>query len=154
LFPKLNLPEYSFKLRSKDQITQIFDRFRKKYVVLTPEEWVRQNFMNYLVDEMFYPESLTKIETGIKVNRTSQRGDAVIYDTLGKPFVIVECKAPGIKISQDTFDQAARYNMTLKVKYMMITNGINHFCCSFDYNNSSYQFLKEIPAYSTIKELC
>lgn len=148
-FPRLNLPPYSPKLTSSGQRTQIFDSIRKKYVTLTPEEWVRQHFINFLVTEKKFPVSLMAIETGIKYNRLQKRGDLVVYNNLGHPFLILECKAPGIKISQDTFDQAARYNFTLKVKYIVVTNGLNHFCCEMDYEKETYTFLKEIPDYKS-----
>ena len=90
------------------------------------------------------------IETGLKYNRLQKRSDVVIYNTSGKPFVIVECKAPEVKVTQDTFDQIAQYNFTLKVKYLIVTNGINHFCCEMDYEKEGYTFLKEIPTYKPL----
>jgi len=150
MFPQLNLPPYSPRLKRNEQRTQIFDSIRKKYVVLTPEEWVRQHFISYLLTEKKYPAALMAVETGLKYNRLRKRSDVVIYNTGGKPFVIVECKAPEVKITQDTFDQVARYNFTLKVRYLIVTNGINHFCCEMDYEKGSYAFLKEIPGYKEI----
>lgn len=145
--PQLNLPPYSPKLKRDGQRTQIFDSIRRKYVALTPEEWVRQHFINFLVTEKKYPASLIAIETGLKYNLLQKRSDVVIYNTNSKPFVIVECKAPEVKVTQDTFDQIARYNFTLKVEYLIVTNGMNHFCCQMDYEKESYVFLKEIPEY-------
>ena len=119
----LNLPAYQYKIKTDGQRKQIFDRIRKKYVALTPEEWVRQHFINFLIEQKKYPESLMMVEMKLKYNRQQKRGDIVIYNNLGKPCVIVECKSPEIKITQDVFDQAARYNMTLKVEYLLVTNG-------------------------------
>ena len=149
-FPQLNLPSYSPKLRSSEQRTQIFDSVRKKYVALTPEEWVRQHFIHYLITEKQFPASLMAIETGLKYNRLQKRSDVVVYNNLGKPFLIVECKAPEVKITQETFDQITRYNYSLRVKYLVVTNGMNHFCCEMDYEKRSYSFLKEIPEYKIL----
>jgi type I site-specific restriction endonuclease len=148
LLPKLNLPEYSFTFRaarSGSQRTQIFDTIRKKYVALTPEEWVRQNFIQYLANEKKFPLSLMAIEMGMKYNQLQKRGDVVVYDMSGRPWLIVECKAPAVKITQEAFDQVARYNMSLKVKYVVVTNGMNHFCCEIDHEGMSYRFVKEVP---------
>ena len=147
---KLNLPEYSFRFSKKGDQVLIFDPFRKKQVVLTPEEWVRQNFLQFLLIEKKYPESLIKVEMGLRLNKLPKRSDVVVFDNHGKPVLLVECKAPDIKISQKVFDQIARYNMTLKVEYLIVTNGLKHYCCKLDYTNRSYTFLKEIPAFSEI----
>ena len=147
---KLNLPEYKFKLREQNGQNQIFDIFRKKYVALTPEEWVRQNFLIYLVKEKNYPQSLISVEAGLKLYKRSKRTDIVVYDKQGNPVLIVECKAPEIKINQDVFDQIVRYNIASKVKYLIVTNGLEHFCCTLDYEDNSYHFLKEIPVYGVI----
>lgn len=145
LLPQLNLPQYTFKYKTEGKRTQIFDAIRKKYVALTDEEWVRQNFIRYLIEEKKFPASLMSVESSLKYNSLQKRSDLVVYDTSGKPHLILECKAPLVKITQDAFDQAARYNMTYKVKYLIITNGINHFCCEMDYLNNSYCFLKNVP---------
>lgn len=147
---KLNLPEYEFKLREQNGQNQIFDVFRKKYVALTPEEWVRQNFLIYLVKEKNYPQSLISVEAGLKLYKRSKRTDIVVYDKQGSPVLIVECKAPEIKINQNAFDQIVRYNIAIKVKYLIVTNGLEHFCCTLDYENNSYLFLQEIPEYKNI----
>ncbi|HEY0030387.1 MAG TPA: type I restriction enzyme HsdR N-terminal domain-containing protein [Bacteroidia bacterium] len=144
---QLNLPPYQFKMKQMPDCIRIFDVFRKKYVLLTPEEWVRQNFLQYLVLEKNFPASLIAVEVGLKYNQLQKRADVLVYDKQGAPFLLVECKAPEIKITQDTFDQIARYNMVFKVKYLVVTNGINHFCCSMDYTNNSYQYLEIIPAF-------
>lgn len=145
---KLNLPAYSFKVQTEKGKEQIFDPIRKKYVVLTPEEWVRQNFVQYLIHEKKYPSSLMAVEKKLLVNKQPQRFDLLIYNRKGEPGVIVEFKAPSVKITQDTFDQAVRYNMALKVKYIMVSNGMQHFACEMDYDKNSYSFLKEIPEFS------
>ncbi len=147
---KLNLPEYNFKLRSKDKKIEILDKIRKKYVSLTPEEWVRQNFIMYLIKEKKVPESLIAIESSMRYNNMKKRSDIVIYKKNAKPIMIVECKAPEIKISQAVFDQIARYNMVLKVNYLIVTNGLQHYCCAIDYLNKTYSFLKEIPKYQIL----
>ena len=144
---QLNLPPYQFKLKKSDDRVQIFDSIRKKYVVLTPEEWVRQNFLKYLIHEKNFPSSLIAVEAGLKYNQLQKRADVLVYDKSGSPFLLVECKASSVKISQDTFDQIARYNMTFKVKYLVVTNGLNHFCCMMDYTDNSYKFLETVPAF-------
>jgi hypothetical protein len=144
----LNLPKYSLKLKSEGLKTFIFDCIRKKYLVNTPEEWVRQNFIQYLIQEKGYPASLMAVEMGIDVLNTKKRCDIVLYNALGKPTIIVECKAPSIKIGQDTFDQIARYNLTLNTNYLIVTNGLQHYVCIMDHENKCYHFLEEIPAYS------
>lgn len=150
---KLNLPEYPFKIQKKDSKFEIYDEFRKKYLVLTPEEWVRQHFLMYLHLEKQVPKSLMAIEKGLKVNTLNKRTDIVIYNRLGKAGIIVECKAPEVKISQDTFEQIARYNMSLQVDYLIVTNGIDHYCCKMDYKNSNYQFIEEIPSFEEFSNL-
>lgn len=144
---ELNLPKYPFRFKEVADKIHIFDAFRKKYVLLTPEEWVRQNFLQYLLTEKKYPLSLIAVEAGLKYNQMQKRADVLVYDKQGQPFLLVECKAPEIKISQDTFDQVARYNMVFKVNYLVVTNGLDHFCCKMDYSDNSYRFLAEIPAF-------
>ncbi len=148
---KLNLPEYEFNFRkTKDGKTEIFDKIRRKYVALTPEEWVRQNFIQYLILERNVPKTLISVEKEIVFNRTKRRPDIVVFTKNGNPKIIVECKAPEIKISQDVFDQIARYNFTLKVDYLIITNGMTHFCCKINYKKQSFEFLENIPDYFDI----
>ena len=143
----LNLPPYQFKLKQQGLRTQIFDSIRKKYVVLTPEEWVRQNFLQFLIQDKKYPASLIAVEAGLKYNQLQKRMDVLIYSKQGTPYLMVECKAPEIKINQDVFDQIARYNMVFKVKYLVVTNGMHHFCCLMDYTNNAYQYLEQIPVF-------
>jgi len=147
----LNLPTYSFNIKFQEQRKYIFDTLRKKYVLLTPEEWVRQNFLKYLIDEKKYPASLIFVEMEIKLNKLSKRCDAVIFNRNGEPLLIVECKAASVKIDQIVFDQIARYNMQLKVNYLIVTNGLNHYCCKIDFEKQSYIFLNEVPEYDQLK---
>jgi hypothetical protein len=146
----LNLPEFKYTLQKDGDKIRIFDRIRKKYVVLTPEEWVRQHFINFLHTEKKYPLSLMKIESGIKYNNQFKRTDIVVYNNEGRPLVLVECKAPEINITADVFEQAARYNQNLKVDYIIVTNGLGHYCSSIDYKTNTFAFLKEIPEYKSM----
>ena len=141
----LNLPAFQFKLKQTGLRRQIFDAIRKKYVALTPEEWVRQNFIQFLIQNKKFPASLIAVEAGLKINQLQKRLDVLVYDKQGIPHLMVECKAPHIKISQDTFDQIARYNMLFKVKYLVVTNGLQHFCCKMDYMENSYSYLETVP---------
>ncbi|ARV05424.1 restriction endonuclease subunit R [Polaribacter sp. SA4-10] len=144
---KLNLPTYNFKLKSNENKTLIFDIIRKKYMVLTPEEWVRQHFVLFLMDKKKYPSSLIAIEKQLTVNNLKKRSDILVFNSEGKPEILVECKAPKVKITQDTFDQIARYNLELKANFIIVTNGLEHFYCKMDFKNETYIFLKEVPNY-------
>lgn len=146
----LNLPQYPFRLKQENNTTCIFDEIRKKFLVLTPEEWVRQHFVQFLVREKQYPKSLVKLEGGLKLNSLQKRSDILLFNNLGKKIALVECKAPSIKISQETFDQVARYNFVHRVPYLIVTNGLKHFCAKIDFEKESYTFLEELPAYSTL----
>ena len=134
-------------MKSEEEKTYIFDVVRKKYLLLTPEEWVRQNFIHYLNKEKKYPLGLMGVEQMVKYNSLKTRADIVMYNTEGKANIIVECKAPDVKIKQDTFNQIAKYNSQLKVKYLLVTNGMNHYCCKMDYESNRITFLEEIPSY-------
>lgn len=147
---KLNLPEYSFRIKSPEGKTLIFDSLRKKFVRLTPEEWVRQNFVQFLIAEKKYPASLIAVEAGVKVNNNPQRADLLIFDRAGKAALVAEFKAPEVKISQQTFDQIVRYNMQLKVPFLIVSNGLEHYCCRIVYEDNSYTFLPEIPDADTV----
>ncbi|MBE7652902.1 type I restriction enzyme HsdR N-terminal domain-containing protein [Tenacibaculum finnmarkense genomovar finnmarkense] len=144
---KLNLPTYKFRLKSNDNKTFIFDNLRKKYLVLTPEEWVRQHFVQFLIEEKKYPATLIAIEKQLIINNLKKRTDIVIFSSDGTPNIIVECKAPKIKIAQDTFDQIARYNLKLNANYLIVTNGLEHYFCQLDKENETYIFLRDIPDY-------
>ena len=149
---QLNLPASELKIRSTNGKNEVFDSIRKRYVALTAEEWVRQHFIGYLVLERNVPSSLISVESSLKYNRLQKRSDIVIYNNLGKPMMIIECKAPEVKITQDVFDQIAIYNMTLNVPYLVVTNGLEHFACYIDQRNSTYEFLKDIPDFSEISK--
>lgn len=147
---KLNLPEYEFRIRTVNDKTEIFDGTRKKYIRLTPEEWVRQNFIQYLNQELGYPLSLMAVESSKPVFKRQKRPDIIFYNNQGSPLVLVECKAPAVALSQDAFDQALRYNIVLSVPYVIITNGLQHYCCKMNYKDLSYSFLKEIPRFEAL----
>lgn len=141
----LNLPTYKFRIKSNENKLFIFDILRKKYVVLTPEEWVRQHFVLYLIEEKNYPISLIAIEKKLTINGLTKRTDILVFNTNGEPYIIVECKSPSIKINQDAFDQIARYNLKLQSHFLIVTNGLEHFYCTMDFKNENYQFLADIP---------
>lgn len=147
---QLHFPVYSFRFKSSENKISIFDEIRKKFVILTPEEWVRQHVIQFLIHEKKYPRSHINVEKELVLNQTKKRYDIVIYNKDGSIFLIVECKAPQIEISQNTFDQIARYNLSLKATYLMVTNGLHHYYCQLDYENEKYQFLEEIPNYKVI----
>ena len=144
---ELNFSSYAFRLKSSENKTLIFDIIRKKYVVLTPEEWVRQHVLRFLLEEKNYPASLIAVERQLKIHTRTKRTDIVVYNTQGTPEVLIECKAPSVKITQDAFDQIARYNLTANASYLMVTNGLSHFFCQIDAENETYVFLKDIPEY-------
>ncbi|WP_010136581.1 type I restriction enzyme HsdR N-terminal domain-containing protein [Ochrovirga pacifica] len=144
---KLNLPAVDLKIKSKENKLFIFDPYRKKDIVLTPEEWVRQHVAYYLTHHKNYPSSLTALEKELRLHQTKKRTDIVIYNRLGAPEIIVECKAPTVAINQKTFDQIARYNLQLKATYLIVTNGLEHYFCQMDFENQRYVFLKDIPNY-------
>ena len=146
---KLNFPSYTFRFKNNENKVSIFDEIRKKFIILTPEEWVRQHVILYLLEEMKYPKSMINVEKVLKVNDLRKRYDGVVFNPDGSIFLLIECKAPEIKIGQLTFDQIARYNMTLKADYLMVTNGLNHYFCQMDYENEKYHFLEELPLYGT-----
>lgn len=147
---KLNLPSYPIKLKEEGGKQFVFDFIRKKYLVNTPEEWVRQNFLHFLVQEKKYPASLIAIEKGLKLNELQKRADAVVYDTDGSPIVLIEFKAPSVKITETTFEQISRYNMVFKVPYLIVSNGLSHYCCKIDFTENSFEFIKEIPDYNEL----
>ncbi|PTX42331.1 type I restriction and modification enzyme subunit R-like protein [Christiangramia gaetbulicola] len=144
---KLNFPPYSFRFKNNQNKIAVFDDLRKKFVILTPEEWVRQHCVKFLHSEKNYPLSLINVEKQLKIAGLTKRYDIVVFQPEGEIQIIVECKAPSIKITQNTFDQIARYNLTLKANYLMVTNGLEHFFCQMDYENENYIFLKELPEY-------
>jgi hypothetical protein len=147
---KLNLPEYDLKLKEESGRTLVFDPFRSKYLVMTPEEQVRQLFARYLVEEKQYPASLMATEYALTLNKMSKRCDILVFDRKGHPVVLVECKSPDVRIGREVFDQVARYNMVFRVAYLLITNGLKHYCCRVDHQAGSVEFLDDIPVYSAL----
>lgn len=148
----LNLPEYPLNVKKNGSRLTVFDRLRKRHVALTPEEWVRQHFVEYLINEKHYPAALMANEVSLTQNGIKRRCDTLVADREGQPLVIVEYKAPDIEITQQVFDQIVRYNMVLKARYLMVSNGMVHYCCLIDYANSSYSFLSEIPDYDSLSK--
>jgi len=146
----LNLPAYPAKLSTKQGKTYVYDLLRHKEVALTPEEWVRQHFVWFLISERLYPPARIAHEVCINVNSTSKRCDTVVYDNYLKPLVIIEFKAPDVNITNDVFDQISRYNSALRVPYLMVSNGLTHYCCFIDYQTMECRFLEDIPSYGEI----
>jgi hypothetical protein len=144
----LNFPSYNFRVKNSQNKALIFDLIRKKFIVLTPEEWVRQHVVIYLINDKKYPQSHINVEKQIVINGLKKRYDIVVFNTDGTIHLLVECKAPEIKISQETFDQIARYNLDLDATYLMVTNGTSHFYCQMSKSDEKYQFLKQIPEFS------
>lgn len=143
----LNLPPYTTKIAVRDGKNSIWDIIRRKYVALTPEEWVRQHFVHFLVEHKGYPVSLLANEVALTLNGTSRRCDTVLYDRTLSPRMIIEYKAPHIPITQKVFDQISRYNLVFRVDYLIVSNGLSHYCCRMDYDHQSYEFLKDVPEY-------
>ena len=146
----LNLPSYPVKIQKRNGKNVIFDPLRQKYVALTPEEWVRQHFVHFLTDFKGYPKGLLANEIQLDLNGTKKRCDTVLFNRDLSARMIVEYKAPNIEITQAVFDQITRYNMVLKVEYLIVSNGIRHYCCRIDYDTMKYTFLPDIPAYTEL----
>lgn len=146
---QLNFPSFSFRFKNSENKVSIFDAIRKKFIILTPEEWVRQHVVQFLMIEKNYPKSLLNVEKVLQVNGLRKRYDIVVYNSDGTIHILIECKAPEVPISQNTFDQIAQYNMTLQSNYLMVTNGLNHYFCQMDNENEKYQFLTELPNYQS-----
>lgn len=142
----LNLPEIDCNIRKKGGKMEIFDIIRKKFIVLNPEEWVRQNFIHYLINDLHYPKSLFKVESGVSYNKLRKRSDILIYDRETSPFLLVECKSYKVKLNQGVLEQVGIYNKTLGARYLVITNGLNHFCCEMK-GDGKYKFLSSIPEF-------
>lgn len=149
----LNLPPHNHKIIQSGQGNKIFDPLRGKYVALTPEEWVRQNFTAYLINNLSFPASLMGNEIALTLNGTSRRCDTVVFNRKGQPLVIIEYKAPSISVTQKTFDQIVRYNMVLKARYLIVSNGLTHYCCAIDYDKHNYRFLPDIPTYRELEQV-
>lgn len=146
----LNLPPFDVKLDVRDGKTAIFDVIRRRYVALTPEEWVRQHFVHFLMEHKGYPQALMANEVQVLLNGTKKRCDTVLYRRDLTARMIVEYKAPEVVITQKVFEQITRYNMALKVDYLMVSNGLQHYCCRMDYEHGSYTFLPDIPDYPSL----
>ena len=146
----LNLPTYSFKLKYSDDSEHIYDQFRKKFVRLTPEEWVRQNFALFLINEKGFPSGRMVIEKSLQFNNMKKRCDILVYDNQSNPLVMVECKAPEVKIEKKVFDQIAVYNLVFKVRYLMVSNGLEHYLCRVDFDKRQTEFLNNIPSYTDL----
>jgi hypothetical protein len=144
---QLNFPAYAFRIKNSENKHYIFDEIRKKFVVLQPEEWVRQHVVRFLLENKNYPKSLVNVEKLLEVNKQRKRYDVVVYNSNGSIELLVECKRPNVAITQQSFDQIAQYNLTLKANYLMVTNGLNHYFCQLDYSNEKYIFLQDIPQF-------
>jgi predicted type IV restriction endonuclease len=145
---QLNLPSYKPSLKKDQGKVYIFDIIRKKYVVLTPEEWVRQHFINYLIQELNYPKSLFRIEGSLSYNKLQKRSDILIYNRIGKPWMLIECKSPTIKLTQRAFNQVAVYNMTIGAQYIAVTNGMVHYCYEAMKAGEEVKFLDDFPGFT------
>lgn len=146
----LNLPTAPVRLRHGKRGDEIFDPLRGKWLVLTPEEWVRQNFTAWIISSFGYPAGLMANEIALNLNGTSKRCDTVVYNRAAQPIMIIEYKAPHVPITQAVFEQIARYNIVLKVRYLIVSNGLHHYCCILDSESGKYKFLKEIPTYDSL----
>ncbi|MDR2388805.1 MAG: type I restriction enzyme HsdR N-terminal domain-containing protein [Tannerellaceae bacterium] len=146
----LNLPGFDVKVTEKEGKRMIFDSLRRKYVALTPEEWVRQHFVNYLIVEKLYPAGLLGNEITLRLNATTKRCDTIVYNRFLTPLMIIEYKSPDVPIKKAVFDQISRYNISLKVRFLTVSNGIRHFCCRIDYETSTCSFLEDIPTYDEL----
>ncbi|QCX00019.1 type I restriction enzyme HsdR N-terminal domain-containing protein [Aggregatimonas sangjinii] len=144
----LNFSAYDFRLKNSENKVHIFDVIRKKFVVLQPEEWVRQHVVHHLIVDKKYPQSLINVEKQLTIGRIKKRYDVVVFKPDGSIALLVECKSPSIKINQQVFDQIARYNMQLNATYLMVTNGLDHYYCEMDYTEEKYRFLQAIPDFS------
>ena len=146
----LNLPPYPFKITQRDELYFIFDEIRKKHLVLTPEEWVRQHFIRYLINEKGFPSALLKLEGGLSLNYTKKRSDILVYNIIGEKIMVIECKAPSVAITQATFDQAARYNSVYKARWLAVTNGLEHYFAKIDHAGGAFVFVEELPNYKEL----
>ena len=144
----LNLPPFPFKISDSNGQLTLFDEIRKKHVIITPEEWVRQHFVQYLINQKKYPRSLIKLEGGLRLNGLPKRTDIVVFNPAGEKILMVECKAPSVNINQKVFDQVARYNITHKIAILAVTNGLQHYYCTIDFEKQGYQFIENLPGYN------
>jgi len=149
---ELNLPAYDVRTEERGGKAVVYDPIRQKYVRCTPEEWVRQHFLQYLIQELGVPGGLIAVEHGVQVHGQPQRADIVVHDRQASPLLLVECKAPGAAIQQSAFDQGARYNVALGAPYLVVTNGQEHYACAIDFEARSYAFLDDLPPYAALLE--
>ncbi len=149
----LHIPHFQTKIEQRGEKKFIFDPFRKQYVALTPEEWVRQQFLSWLCNTFGYPKGLIAVETPLKYNELKKRADAVIYNRQLKPVMIIEVKSTQVNITQETFEQAVRYNFTFKTPYIILTNGLTHYCCFINHEQKKVQYLSDIPHYKQIAQM-
>jgi len=150
MLKQLNLPQYSFKINGKEDNEMILDPLRRKFVKLTPEEWVRQNFVQYLINEGKYPAGLLGIEVLFRLNKLKRRVDILVHNRLGEAIMIVECKSADVKIDEKVFEQIATYNMKFKVPYLVVTNGLHHYACKIDHQEMKFEYLLVIPLYEDL----
>src|SRR3569833_1602942 len=146
----LQLPPYPFKITEDEGILTILDEIRKKHIIITPEEWVRQHFVQYLINQKGYPKALFKLEGGLKLHGQPRRTDIVVFNPKGDRMLLIECKAPSVKINQKVFDQVARYNMVHKVTLLAVSNGLEHYYCRIDFEKQDYSFIRELPNYREV----
>ncbi|MBP3229403.1 MAG: type I restriction enzyme HsdR N-terminal domain-containing protein [Prevotella sp.] len=147
---RLNLPSFEIKLSGTPEKPRIFDILRRKYVTLTPEEWVRQHFVHYLIEHKGYPMALLANEVELKAGDKRLRCDSILYNKVVQPRMIIEYKAPTVVLTQRVFDQISAYNLLLHVDYLVVSNGMQHYCCKMDYDHQKYLFLEDIPDYQNI----
>ncbi|MDR1707836.1 type I restriction enzyme HsdR N-terminal domain-containing protein [Dysgonomonas sp.] len=147
---KLNLPPFDINVKKVNGRASVFDPIRRKFVAVTPEEWVRQHFVNFLLTEKGYPQTLIANEIQINLNGQKKRCDSVIFDRKLTPAMIIEYKSPDVNITQAVFDQIVRYNIVLKVKYLIVSNGLSHYCCRMNYQDQTYEYLQDIPLYNDL----
>jgi len=150
LLQPLNLPPYPFKISDDNGQLTLFDEIRKKHIVITPEEWVRQHFVQYLINQKKYPKTLIKLEGGLRLNGMAKRTDIVVFNNTGDKILMIECKAPSVNIDQKVFDQIARYNMTHKIALLAVSNGLQHYYSRIDFEKQAYKFIPELPAYDEL----
>ncbi len=147
----LDLPDHGVKTKHDERGTLVFDPVRKRWLVLTPEEWVRQHVLNYLITDLACPLSLLGVEIPLALNGLAKRADIVVFGDGGRPVALIECKASSVPIGQATFEQAARYNKVFGVRYLMVTNGLKHFCCNVDHERGTVDFLGRLPHFNDMK---
>jgi len=150
MLKQLNLPQYSFKINGVEDNEMILDPLRRKFVKLTPEEWVRQNFVQYLINEGKYPAGLLGVEVMFRLNKLKRRVDILVHNRLGEAIMIVECKSADVKIDEKVFEQIATYNMKFKVPYLVVTNGLHHYACKIDHQEMKFEYLLVIPLYEDL----